>query len=176
MHKNLPKIYYFIDTFNKDHISKLNKNIAIIFRNYNKKYDRSLIKKIKIFCKSKNRKFLLANNVKLAFKLRLDGAYLPSFNKSFKINLYPKKKNFILLGSAHNIKEIKIKEKQGVHAIFLSSLFNRKKNYLGLRKFKLLTKLTNKKIIALGGINNINYKKLKLLNLYGFAGISYFKK
>ena len=35
MHKsNLPKIYYFIDNFIEDDIKKLDKRIAIIFRNY----------------------------------------------------------------------------------------------------------------------------------------------
>ena len=36
-------------------------------------------------------------------------------------------------------------------------------------------KITNKKIIALGGISNFNLKKLKLTYCYGFAGISFFK-
>ena len=35
------------------------------------------------------------------------------------------KKNFILLGSAHSIKEIKIKEKQGAKLIFISSIFKK---------------------------------------------------
>ena len=37
MHKKLPKIYYFINKFDKNNIKKLNKNIALIYRNYNKK-------------------------------------------------------------------------------------------------------------------------------------------
>ena len=37
---------------------------------------------------------------------------------------------------------------------------------------------TNKGIdfIALGGINDLNIKKINLLNCYGFAGISWIKK
>ena len=34
-------------------------------------------------------------------------------------------------------------------------------------------KLTNKKIIALGGINQKNLKKVRMLNCYGFASISH---
>ena len=85
------------------------------------------------------------------------------------------KKNFKIIGSAHNIKEIKIKEIQNVSRIFISSLFNRNKNYLGINKFKLISKLTQKKVIALGGISKKNIKKLKLLNSGEFAGISYFE-
>ena len=80
-----------------------------------------------------------------------------------------------MLGSAHNNKEIKLKERQLVKIIFLSSLFKKNKNYLGINKFKLLSRLTNNKVIALGGISNKNLKKLKLLNCFGFAGISFFE-
>ena len=64
MHKNLPKYYYFIDKFEKDDIKNINKNIAIIYRNYAKKIDVNLIKNIKNFLKKKQIKFFLANNVK----------------------------------------------------------------------------------------------------------------
>ena len=37
-----------------------------------------------------------------------------------------------------------------------------------------LCKLTNKKVIALGGINKTNIRKLNLLNVYGYSGISLF--
>ena len=80
------------------------------------------------------------------------------------------------MGSAHNNKEIKLKEKQGVNIIFLSSIFKENKNYLGINKFKLLSNLTNKKVIALGGISKKNLKKLKLVDSFGFAGISFFQK
>ena len=174
MHTELPKVYYFINKFDKNNINKLNKNIALIYRNYNKNLDKSLIIKIKKYCKIENRKFFLANNIKLALQLGLDGAYLPSFNYDLKHLNYQKRKNFFVIGSAHNYKEIKKKELQKVDIIFLASLFNKKKTYLGLNKFIALTKLTKKKIIALGGINEKNYKKLKLLNVYGYSGITFF--
>ena len=62
-----------------------------------------------------------------------------------------------------------------VDVIFLSSLFKRNKNFLGLNKFKLLAKLTKKEIVALGGISKENLKKLYLTNYSGFAGISFFE-
>jgi len=176
MHNKLPNIYYFINEFHPNHISKINSNISLIYRNYKKKTDENLIKKIKYFCKKKRIKFFVSNNFKLAIKLGLDGVYLPSFNKDFRYNNYPLKKDFIILGSAHNLKEIKIKEKQRVKVIFLSSIFRKKKSYLGINKFKNLTRYTNKNIIALGGINNKNIKKLKLLNVCGYAGINLFQK
>ena len=120
-------------------------------------------------------KFFISNNVKVAIKLNLDGVYIPSFNKNIRHLSYSLKKKFILLGSAHNIHEIKIKEIQNVEEIFLSSLFKKNKNYLDLNKFRLLRRLTKKEIIALGGISKKNIKKLSLINCKGFSGISYFE-
>jgi len=176
MHNNLPKIYYFISEFDPNHINQLKRSITLIYRNYEKNIDENLINKIKLFCKKRKIKFLLSNNIKLSIKLGLDGAYIPSFNKDFRHNNYSLKKEFIILGSAHNLKEIKIKEKQGVNALFLSSIFRKKNTFLGINKFRNLAKYTNKKIIALGGINNKNLKKLKLVKVYGFGAIDLFKK
>ena len=131
--------------------------------------------KMRTFCKRKGIKLYLSNNIQLAIKLGFDGAYIPAFNKSFKHLNYKLKKNFKILGSAHNIKEIRLKEKQKVNLIFISSIFKKNKNYLGLYKFINLEKLTDINIIALGGINRNNLKKLSLTSCAGFAGISYFR-
>ena len=175
MHIHLPNKYYFISKFDKNHIDKLNKSTALIYRNYNRNVNKKLIIQIKKYCKIKKLKFLLSNDIQLAINLNLDGAYIPSFNSNKNHLRYSYKKNFILLGSAHNIKEIRTKELQKVNAIFLSSLFKKNKNYLGINKFKLLSSLTKKHVIALGGISNKNLKLLNLINCFGFAGISIFE-
>ena len=175
MHNKILNKFYFINKFNQSHIDKQSKDTTIIYRNYNKEIDKKLILSLRNYCKKKGNKFLISNNIKLAIKLNLDGAYIPSFNDSKKHLSYSYKKKFILLGSAHNIYEMRIKELQKVKAIFLSSLFKENKNYLGLYKFKLFSLLTNKKIIALGGISLNNLKKLSLTDCQGFAGISFFK-
>ena len=153
-----------------NNIDKQDKNTIIIYRNYSeKKIDKLLILKLKNYCKKKKIKFYLSNNIKLAINLSLDGAYIPSFNKDFNHLSFSYKKNFKIIGSAHNLKEIKNKEIQKVEKIFLSSLF--KKN----KKFKLLSKLTMKKVVVLGGISEKNIHKLRLLDNLDFAGISYFE-
>ncbi len=168
--------YYFINSFDTNNINKQDKHTIIIYRNYlSKKNNLDLIQKIKNYCKKKNLKFYLSNNIKLAIKLDLDGVYIPSFNNSFKHLNYNFKKKFVITGSAHNLKEIKIKEKQMVKKIFLSSLFKKNNNYLGINKFKLLAKLTKKDVVVLGGISKNNINKLKILNSFSFAGISYFE-
>ena len=168
--------YYFINKFETNDINIQDSQTDIIYRNYaSKRLDEKLILKIKKYCKKRRLKFFLSNNVKLAIKLDLDGAYIPSFNKDTKHLSFSFKKKFLLIGSAHNNREIKIKEKQNINILFLSSVFKKNKNYLGFNRFKLLSKFTKKKIVALGGISKKNLKKVKLLKCFGFAGISYFK-
>ena len=138
--------YYFINKFDTNNIDKQDKQTTIIYRNYSiKTSDETLILKIKRYCKKKLIKFYLSNDIKLAIKLNLDGVYIPSFNKSFKHLSYSYKKNFKIIGSAHNLREIRIKEIQKVDKIFISSLFKK------------------------------NKKKISLLNLSEFAGISFFE-
>ena len=135
--------YYFINKFDTNNIDKQDKQTIIIFRNYSlKSQNEELIIKIKKYCKKKSMKFYLSNNIKLAIKLNLDGAYIPSFDKSLKHLAYSYKKNFTIIGSAHNRREIRIKEIQNVKKIFISSLFKKNRNFLGINKFKLLSKLT----------------------------------
>ena len=176
MHYNLNIKYYFINNFDTNNIDKQDRQTIIIYRNYtSKKIDKFKFLEFKNYCKKKGLKLYLSNNIKLALKLKLDGAYIPSFNKKFNHLNYKYDKNFKIIGSAHNLKEIKIKELQEVEAIFISSLFKKNKNYLGLNKFKSLSRLTKKKVVVLGGINKDNIKLLNLLNKSCFAGISYFE-
>ena len=176
MHFKLLTKYYFINTFDTNNLQKLDKETIIIYRNYTStNINIHKLLKLKNFLRKKGNKFFIANNFKLALKLRLDGVYIPSFNKKFSHLAYSTFSNFTVIGSAHNLKEIKVKELQKVQSIFISSLFKKNKNYLGLYKFKILRKYTQKKVVALGGISKKNIKKIMLLNISSIAGISYFK-
>ena len=113
----------------------------------------------------------------MAIYLRLDGVYIPSFNQELiprNINNKP----FFILGSAHNLKEICQKKKQGINLLFISPLFKvKKRNYfLGPVKYNILANHFNKKTIALGGINSQNIKMINHINCFGFASISYIEK
>ena len=176
MHKNLFKKYYFIEKFEKSNIDIQTKNTTIIYRNYKKKNNIKELIDLKNYCKKKSFRLLLSNNIILSIKLDLDGAYIPSFNKNYRHLSYFLKKNFILIGSAHNLKEFRIKERQNVDKIVLSSIFKKNNNYLGINKFKILSNYTKKNIIALGGISKKNLNLIKLTKSSGFAGISFFNK
>ncbi len=172
---NLQK-FYFINDFNKDHIKSLDKDINIIYRNYTENYSEVKILEIKKFCKKIGKNFFLANNIRLTIKLHLDGAYIPSFNKDLSVKKL-KSKKMLVLGSAHNLKEINQKKKQGVQIIFLSPLFkvNKSQNFLGVIKFNIFSNYLVGKTVALGGITKNNIQKVKALNCLGFASISYIR-
>ena len=169
------KKFFFVNNFEPNLIKNQDKNTSIIYRNYKRQNDLKCIIKIRNYCRKKRIKFYISNNIKLSLNLKLDGAYIPSFNRSYRHLSYSFKKNFDLIGSAHNIKEIKTKETQKVKSLFISSLFKKNKNYLGIRKFNIISKLTKKRVIALGGISKNNIKKLRIVNCIGFSGISFFE-
>ena len=177
MHTNL-KFYYFIENFNFKELSNINKSINIVFRNYSKINYLDDLLKVKEFCKKKRIGLYLSNNIKLAKSLLLDGVYLPAFNKKLSYNNLNLPQNFKIIGSAHNVSEIKIKEKQNCDEIFLSPIFktDKHKSYLGAVKFNLQAIETKKKIVALGGINQDNLKKVRLTRSIGIASISWIKK
>ena len=170
-------IYYYIDKFNRDEIYKLNRTINIIYRNYSNGFNKKEISQLVTFCKQQRRKIYISNNLKLALRLNFDGIYIPAFNKTLGYKNIPKK-NFEIIGSAHNIKEVINKEYQGCTKIFLSPIFKTKKNrsYLGVTKFNIIKLAAKKDIISLGGINSENIRYLRICRVEGFAGISWIKK
>lgn len=177
MQKNFPNIFCFVDKFNLSHLSKLHKNTNLIFRNYDYSYPLNNLLKLKSYCKKTNKKLYLSNNINLSVKLGLDGIYIPSFNTQINYcRNFNLPKNFKIIGSAHNISELKLKEKQGVELIFLSPLFITKnyKKSLGIVKFNMISLQTNKNIVALGGIRKNNINKLKMTNAVGYSGINIF--
>ena len=179
MQKNSFKIYSFVNEFNLSDLHQLSKDICIIYRNYDDINHLENILKLKDYCKNIRTKFYLSNDIKLSIKLRLDGVYIPSFNnKANYVQNYSLPKNFDIIGSAHNIPEINTKLKQKCSEIFLSPLFkvNKSRKFLGINRFNLMSLNKKTYFIALGGINERNYKMIKLLRTNGFASISWAKK
>ena len=157
---------------------KIRNKFFIIYRNKKKVDDINNLLSFRRQCKIKAIKFYVANDFKIASFLNSDGIYLSSYNKNLKFLNY-KKSNFEIIGSAHNLKEISIKVKQGCSSILFSKLFlvnyNKKASYLGIVKFNNFLKIT-KKLIPLGGIKNHNLNKLKYVFCDGFAILSEVKK
>jgi thiamine-phosphate pyrophosphorylase len=175
------KKYFLIIESIKDlelkNIKKRHK-FCIIYRNNKISENKVDILNFRKACRLKAIKFFVANNNKLAVSLNADGVYLSSYNKSFKA-LSQRKPHFQIIGSAHNLKEITMKIRQGCSLILLSKLFrvnyDKTSPYLGVIKFNNKLKI-NRNLIPLGGINLKTLNKIKNINCKGFAMLSEIKK
>ena len=126
MHKYLPNIFILLDQYNNRIFEKKNLNIGIIYRNYNQKKRETELIKISKACKKNRYLLFVSNDVKLALKVKADGIYIPSFNKT-KNFLNLEKKNIMILGSAHNQQEIHKKISQNCSAsIFVTAVLCKK--------------------------------------------------
>ena len=166
-----------MDQYDSQIFENSNTNMGIIYRNYNaKKREKELVKIAKACRRGRNQLFV-SNDIRLVMKVKAEGIYIPSFNKTKGFaNL--EKKNIKILGSAHNQREIQKKISQKCCAIFISPIFyiKKSKKFLDIHKFNYLSSKNNINFYALGGISENNFHKLKLLNIKGYGGIRMFKK
>lgn len=161
--------FFYINSIQELDFTYIKKSGAnLIIRNV-KKEDFIRCLKIKEECFKRNITLYVSNDVKLLFKLNLKNLYISSYNKKYYKNLSSKIK---IIGSAHNLREIIEKENQGCKLIIFSRLFKTyKKNYWGVIRFNLIS-YNKDNIIALGGINSNNYRKLSMVNCKGVGVMS----
>ena len=141
--------------------------------NLNKKL--IIAKKIKKICKKFNVKFLINDDVYLAKKLNADGCHLGQKD----MNILDARKligNKIIGITCHNsiqLAKVALKNKADYLAFgaFYLSKTKKAKYRASLNLLKKARKITKKPIVAIGGINSINYKKL-LLNKANLLAIS----
>ena len=125
-------------------------------------------KKIKLICKKNNVKFLVNDNPELSKKLNADGCHLGQKD----INITEARKivgNKIIGITCHNsINLAKAAIKSKADYIAFGAFFSTKTKKVKFRAtteiMKKVKKLTKIPIVAIGGINLSNYKKLLLNN------------
>ena len=132
-------------------------------------------RKIKKICKKFNVKFLVNDDVYLAKKLNADGCHLGQ--KDMNINDARKIIGNKIIGiTCHNsikLARVGLRNKADYLAFgaFNFSNTKRAKYRASINLLKKARKITKKPIVAIGGINTNNYKKL-LLNKANFLAIS----
>ncbi len=132
-------------------------------------------KKIKKICKKYKTKFLINDDVLLAKKLNVDGCHLGQ--KDMKVIRARKiiKKKIIGITCHNSVKLAKLAINDKVDYLALGAFYasetKKTKFKANLKLLKTITKLTKTPIVAIGGINSDNYKKL-LLNKANFLAIS----
>ncbi len=185
MRYNKKKFIYLISpnkiykSFYRDfiNISKLKKVSFFQLRlkkySFNKKL--SIGKKIRTICKKYRIKFIINDDVLLAKKLNSDGCHLGQKDMRF-LDARKIIKNKIIGITCHNsIKLVKVGLKNNADYLALGAFYNSRtkktKFKANINLLKKVKKLTNTPIVAIGGINSDNYKKL-LLNKANFLAIS----
>ena len=175
------KYFYFSSNLNyQDNLLRYkDKSIIVYNDNYNDKNlinEKNLIS-LRKFCKNKNIKFYIMNDIKFAFKHKADGLIIASNNKR---PIYNFNRRILKIGIVHTQKEYYEKKQQKCDYIFLSPIFLNKKysvnKILGILKFNLISLNWKIKILALGGIINENVKKIRLTKSAGIGAITFFKK
>ena len=133
---------------------------------YSEMNDRDLLiaKKIKKITSRHKVKFIVNDNFNLAIKVKADGCHMGQFDGSIKI-AKKKLKNKILGVTCHNSKilannAIKNKVSYLAFGSFFKSKLKPNARKANLDILKWAKKNIKKPIVAIGGINNFNYKKL----------------
>ncbi len=134
-----------------------------------------IAKKILKICKKYNVKFIINDNPHLALKVNADGCHLGQKDMSI-INAKKVLKNKIIGVTCHNsIKLAKNASLNGANYIALGAFYkSRTKKVIYKANIKTLSKIKkiiNLPVVAIGGINEKNYKNL-LLNKADFLAIS----
>ena len=140
-------------------------------------YKKKLIigKKVQKICKKFNVKFLINDDVYLAKKLKADGCHLGQNDMNIS-NARKLIKNKIIGITCHNsirLAKVAIKNKADYLAFgaFDFSKTKKVRHKASINLIKKVKKITKTPIVAIGGINESNYKKL-LLNKANFLAIS----
>jgi len=158
---------------------KISKKFIIIYRNQEKNVNMHKLFKFRNQCRIKGIEFYVSNNIKLMINLKADGLYISAYNSDLRISRF-KNTKYKIIGSAHNHKELRIKNIQGCSHYIYSRLFEtkykNKKGFLGLIRFNLLTFTRKEILVPLGGINFNNLNKLNIVNSGSFALMSELKK
>ena len=132
-------------------------------------------KKIKRICKKYKTKFLINDDVLLTKKLDSDGCHLGQKDMNILSARKIIKKKIIGVTCHNSIKlaKIAVRSKADYLAFgaFNISKTKKTKHKANLNLLKKMKKITKTPIVAIGGINSDNYKKL-LLNKANFLAIS----
>ena len=175
------KYFYFSSSLDsQDNLLRYkDKSIIVYNENYDEKniLNKKNLINLRKFCKNKNIKFYIVNDLRLAFRYMADGIIITSNNKR---PIYNFNKKIMKIGIVHTQREYYEKKQQKCDYIFLSPIFLNKKysinKILGVIKFNLISLNWKIKVLALGGINEKNLKKIQLTRTSGIGAINFLKK
>ena len=172
--KSLSKFIYLISPkkINKEFFINLDKVLSfkkvkffqLRLKKKSKKTIVNIAKKVKKITKKHNVKFLINDDYLLSLKISSDGCHMGQSDGSFE-DAKKKLKNRILGVTCHNSKKLAIKAvKNKANYVAFGSFYKSKLKLNAIKANLKILKWAKKNIkvpiVAIGGINNKNYKKL----------------
>ena len=186
----IPKKWFFMNERNINVINLFNSitvqfGIIFLYKNFsiNQKYTRVFEKCLKVI-RQKKIPFLVLGSLSLALRTKANGLFVPieEINQNYYNIIKAKNcyKKLMIATTVHSEKEIVLSKKHKFDITFISPAYktNTHKNMIPLHtvKFIYLCHISKSNKFALGGVDEINYNRLKNKYLKGFGGINYFKK
>lgn len=186
----IPKKWFFMNERNINVINLFNSitsqfGIIFLYKNFsiNQKYTRVFEKCLKVI-RQKKIPFLVLGSLSLALRTKANGLFVPieEINQNYYNIIKAKNcyKKLMIATTVHSEKEIVLSKKHKFDITFISPAYktNTHKNMIPLHtvKFIYLCHISKSNKFALGGVDEINYNRLKNRYLKGFGGINYLKK
>ena len=159
-------------------INSLPKGAGLIFRHYAHPARTDLACRVVTACRKSSLKCLIAGDPEIARKSGADGLHLPEYQLTWA--RYPafRPQNWLITGAAHSAFSLHRAEALNLDAVLLSPVFPTASHpggkALGLMNFMKLCRTSSIPVIALGGVQAHQARRLKLAGAAGLAGISLF--
>lgn len=176
----LPRFYLMSDPARlpdpEPYLKNLPKGGAVILRHKDPDTLKRLAQRIIPRAHALGLRVLLSGNVRLALQTGADGVHFSERQaRRNKRRITIKKPGFFITAAAHNPAALQAAHRAGAQMVLLSPVFTSKSHPdakpLGALGFVTLSQNSSLPTIALGGITQSNFRRLKLTNTYGFAAI-----
>lgn len=120
-------------------------------------------------------RLLVANDAKLAERVRADGVHLAEGKGCNAASLRMRHPNWLITISAHSLRGCSVAARLGVHAVFLSPVYptgsHPDGHALGVARARSIARQTKLPVYALGGLNARTVRRLAESRFAGMAAI-----
>lgn len=174
-----PRLFVFTDPKRSPDLFELAQNLpaqsVLVYRHFSEPNRRKIAMKLKRLCHQQKAKLLIGADPKLARIVGADGVHLPQAMIKQLPAIRAKYRFSLITCAAHNVCVARQAVKNGAMAVIVSCVFPSSSTSANAPlencRFRSFVKKTNAPVIALGGINENNVKKLKTA-CHGVAVVS----
>jgi len=176
----LPALWLLSDTLRlpdpRNAILRLPAGSGFIFRHYDQPGREAMARELLRLCRKRRIMFLLAGDWRMALRVAADGVHFPEGLAHQAGAMRRVKPDALVTVAAHGLRSMHLARHFGADAILLSPVFATQSHpggaVLGPARFARAAHRFSVPVIALGGLNRGNVRRLKGGGAAGIAGIS----